>query len=363
MTRRPTRTRDHRTPDRRNAARTLVLVTADGGLRDELVRLSAAAGVVPQVCSAGEEGLGWWRRADLLLVGTDQVATLADLRPPRGAPVLVVSDRGTTEPDLRRALALGADGIMDLPEQTDELVALLGDLADDGRRQGPAVGVIGGSGGAGASTFAAALAQSAARHGCPLLMDLDPAGAGAGALLGLPSDPDVGWEALAARGGRLAGRALRETLPRAHGASVLTWRSLPGPLGSDTVREAFDAGVRGHDLVVVDLPRHGEVPADLKARLDLVLVLTRPDVTGLASAGRTVLRVGGECSAVVTRGPRPRSSLVDEVAGAPVLARMRDQPGLSDCVDLGFGPLRRDRGPLAGAVSRVLEVLDVRSAA
>ncbi|UMG94017.1 hypothetical protein [Nocardioides sp. TF02-7] len=38
----------------------------------------------------------------------------------------------------------------------------------------------------------------------------------------------------------------------------------------------------------------------------------------------------------------------------PVLAQMRDQKGLAEALDLGLGPLRSRRGPLARAAAAVL---------
>lgn len=334
-----------------------VLLTGDEHLAAELVRLCAAAGVTPQVCGTVEQALHWWRRADLVLVGLDLAVAVAGTRPPTGAAVWVVAPGPVESSDLRVALEIGVDGLVELPVQTQALIGLLGDLADEDGGTGAAIGVIGGSGGAGASVFAAAVAQTSARSAPALLMDLDPHGPGAGLLLGLPDESGVGWETLSRTGGRMAGHALRDSLPGSRGATILTWQGLPETVPDATVREALDAGVRGHRVVVVDLPRQLALSGDLSARLDLVVVLARPEVTGLASAGRTVLRLGCDRVGVVLRGPRGRTALVEEVAGAPVLARMRDQRGLRDAVDLGFGPLRRPRGPLGAAVDRVLSVV------
>ncbi|HEY0773933.1 MAG TPA: septum site determining protein, partial [Nocardioidaceae bacterium] len=58
----------------------------------------------------------------------------------------------------------------------------------------------------------------------------------------------------------------------------------------------------------------------------------------------------------VTRGPT--SALypddVAEVLGLPLGATMHDQRGLEEAVELGLGPVRRRRGPLARAAKAVL---------
>ncbi|NHA00849.1 hypothetical protein G5V59_15460 [Nocardioides sp. W3-2-3] len=45
---------------------------------------------------------------------------------------------------------------------------------------------------------------------------------------------------------------------------------------------------------------------------------------------------------------------VRRAVGLPVLVQMRDQRGLAEAVDLGLGPLRSTRGPLARAAAQVL---------
>lgn len=331
-----------------------MIVTCDEMLRAEAVRLSAAAGVEPVLVSDPDEALVRWRAADLVLLGADLADRMAAAGPVRRPHVHVAVVGAASPADYRAALALGAENVLELPGATEWLIDRLGDLAEDSRRRAPVIGVVGGSGGAGASTLAAALTQSAAAEGTALLVDLDPNGPGGALLLGVGGERDVGWEALAERGGRMAGHALREALPRRGGVSVLGWQDLPSTPAEETMREAIDAGARGHDLVVVDLPRGWPMPPGLIARLDLLVVTVRPDVVGLASAGRTILRWGSARVVAVVRGPAARSGLLEEVAGAPVVAHMRDQRGLRDAVDLGFGPLPRRRGPLHRTVGAVL---------
>jgi len=49
---------------------------------------------------------------------------------------------------------------------------------------------------------------------------------------------------------------------------------------------------------------------------------------------------------------------VGALVGAPVLAAMGEQRGLAEALDLGFGPLRSRRGPLARAARAVLGHLE-----
>ena len=69
----------------------------------------------------------------------------------------------------------------------------------------PVVGVVGGSGGAGASTFAAVVALGASELSSRpvLLIDLDPIGGGLDVLLGLDSTAGARWSAVSKPGGAL----------------------------------------------------------------------------------------------------------------------------------------------------------------
>ena len=81
-------------------------------------------------------------------------------------------------------------------------------------------------------------------------------GPGVDRVLGLDGHDGIRWDALCQTTGRFSGRSLRESLPRRDGLGVLTW--YPGPQGSlqaFAVRNAIAAAQRGHQTVVVDLPR------------------------------------------------------------------------------------------------------------
>lgn len=337
-----------------------LLVTSDDSLLDELVRLSAAAGTTPALAGDVATALRGWSTAGLVLVGADLVADLARASPRRRDGVHVVCWGQSPDPLYAAALALGAEGVASLPRSADRLAALLSDVGDVGRARGSTLGVMAGSGGAGATTFACALAQVAARSGPTVVVDADPLGPGVDRVLGLEGRPGAGWGELARTSGRLSARSLREGLPRYADLSVLTWgagddRRLSAP----TVREALSAAQRGHDTVVVDLPRAGEAAAEeLLDRCDRVLLVVVASLTGIASAGRLVARLPdpARLSAVV-RGGAADPGTVARAVGVPVVATMADQRGLAEAIDLGLGPLRNRRGPLGRAASTVLGTL------
>lgn len=337
-----------------------LLVTADDSLLDELVRLCAAAGTTPDVAADVGSALRGWSSAALVLLGADLAPDVARTSPPRRDGVHVVTWGSAPDELFRNALAVGAEGVALLPGSAERLAALLGDVGDVGRGRGLTIGVLAGSGGAGATTFACALAQLAARSGPTVVVDTDPLGPGVDRVLGLEERRGAHWGELARTVGRLSARSLREGLPRYADLAVLTWADEdPRVLDGTTVREVLSAARRGHDTVVVDLPRAGDpVTEEIVGRCDHVLLVVVASVTGVASAARLVTRFGDASRLrLVVRGAGARPEAVAGAVGVPLVAAMADQRGLAEAIDLGLGPVRSRRGPLARAARTVLDLV------
>ncbi len=332
----------------------VLLLTRSAPTHETVVALGAAAGVEVDVGADPSLTLAAWSRADLVLVGADVAEEVAGLAPPRRAGVHVVGP-SPGDAAFRYAVALGAASVVDLPDGSSWLADA---LADVGERASPGrvVGVVGGAGGAGATTLACALAQWHASRGPTLLVDADPLGPGVDRLLGLERHGGVRWEGLTETAGRLGARALREGVPREGALGVLTWSGVRRRLDVPTARRMLDAAVRGHGLVVLDLARQGGPSlAELADRCDDLLVVTPATVPGLAATARLVADLGrsGRAGLVVRPGGLSDAE-VARVTGLPVVAALGDQRGLAASVDRGLGPLT-GRGPLARAARDLLE--------
>ncbi len=336
---------------------TPLLVTADETLVDELSRLAAAAGVTPQLAADPVAAFPSWRGAPLVLVGTDVAEALAHLQPGRRDGVYVVSPGRCGDADFPVALALGAEGLLDVTLSGQWLVEVLSEASEPASERARTVGVVGGSGGSGATVFAAALAEEAARHGPTLLVDCDAQGPGLDRVLGLELTEGVRWDALHRTTGRMSGRALRESVPRRGDLGVLTWHATsPARLQPFAVREVVAAAQRGHRMVVVDLPRRdGPVLEEVLPRLDAVVLTVTQTVLGVASATRGAASLGATPLHVVVRGRGGLAERVAEVTGSGEVVEMAPQRGLDEAIDLGIGPLRSRRGPLGRAAREVLE--------
>ena len=334
---------------------TPLLVSADELLVSDVLRLAAAAGVAVDVARHPAAALRRWSAAPLVLVGSDQAAELAITVPARRAAVHVLGHEPLPDVLFRAALAVGAESVAALPASETWLVELLTDIGDGAGTPGLTIGVVAGSGGAGATVFACALALAAAARGPALLVDADPLGAGADRVLGLEDRHGVRWDALLQATGRLSARSLRESLPRRGELSVLGWPvEEAASLQPFAMREVLSAGRRGFDAVVVDLPRRTDAVVDeVVSRCDhvvLVAGLTVPAVTAASRISRALLGGGGSAH-LVTRGGAGGVDPAEAAAvlGLPLLVAMGDQRGLDEAVDLGAGPLRSSRGRLARA--------------
>jgi len=339
----------------------------DLALNSDIDRVVAAAGL-RVVRTTVPSSRRVWTSAAAILLDTDAALKCAARGFPRRARVLLVTRAEPGAAEWEAAVAVGAQRVVTLPVHDRDLMALLADAAEatlDGDVRGPVVAVLAGRGGAGASVFATALAQSAAES---LLIDGDPWGGGLDLVLGSETEPGLRWPDLSLAGGRLSYPALRDALPGRYGVSVLSGsRLLSGdPAGNDIgalpLGSVIDAGSRAGVTVVCDVARQPTPATETAlAVADLVVLITTADVRSCAAAAATAqwASAGNPNTGVVVRGPSPgglRPIDVARIVGLPVLASMRPEPGISPLLERGGLRLRR-RSPLAGAARKVLVVL------
>lgn len=337
-----------------------LLVTGDAALESDLHRLAAAAGTTLDVDDPGTAPVRW-PTAPVVLVGADVVTHVAGARPARRDRVHVVASGRLPDSLFRLALEVGAESVVELPAAEGWLVELLADTADGAAGGGVVVGVLGACGGAGATTFAAALATVAATDAHPVtLVDADRLGGGLERVVGLDDTDGSGWAPLLETVGRLGSRSLRAALPRRDGLAVLGWGShRREALAPDVVREVVSAAQRGSRLVVLDLPRYLDAATvEALGRCDHVVVVVPLDMAAVASAARVLADVVPLAREVhlVARGPATGldPEQVAQALGLELAAVMADERRLRESVELGLGPVPRRRGPLAKAARTVL---------
>ncbi|MGV0744203.1 septum site-determining protein Ssd [Mycolicibacterium sp. XJ870] len=346
-----------------NLSSDVLALIGDPLLRADVDRVAAAAGVgLVHVDNPSSRKV--WTGAAAVLLDAAAAQRCAERALPRRDRVVLIGRADPRPADWQAAISVAAQHVVTLPGQDAELVAALSDAAgrDDAGR-GPAVAVVGARGGAGATVFAVALAQSAAQSASgALLIDADPWSGGIDLVLGSEDEPGLRWPELALKGGRVGYPALRDALPRRDGVSVLSSGRTGVDIDSGPLGAVIDAGCRGGVTVVCDVPRRCTAAAETALdAADLVVLLTPADVRSCvaAAAARPWILACNPNAGVVVRGPAPgglRAAEVARIVDLPLLAAMRPQPGLHDHLERGGLRLRRG-SPLTGAARRVLTVL------
>ncbi|RJL20411.1 septum site-determining protein Ssd [Bailinhaonella thermotolerans] len=339
-----------------------LLITADHELLDDLLRLAAAADVEVDVAHAPGHARPRWLTAPLVVVGADMAEAMASAGPPSRPGVLLVGT-GPAPPDFwRRCVALGAGGALVLPDAERELVDRFAEATEPAGASAAVICVTGGRGGAGASVLSAALALTSAGQGrTTLLVDADPLGGGIDVLLGEEAAPGSRWPDFAEREGRVSCAALREALPARGSLAVLSWdRRTPAEVRPEAMRAVLSAGVRGCDLVVVDLPRRLDpAAAEAVCRATTTLLVVPAEVRAVIAATRVLeaLRAHtGDVRAVLREGEGPGldTEVVTHSLGVPMAGRLPAEPALAAALERGDPPGRDLRGPLARFCRRFL---------
>lgn len=361
----------------------VLIVTEDAELLDDLLRLCAAAGAEAEVApgapwgadgegrppgagqppgappssAAGPQGERAWRTAPLILVGDDRAGPLSSRAHAvaRRPGVLLVGRDLDDHSVWERGVRLGAEQVVFLPDAEGWLTGRIADAAEGVGSSALTVGVVGGRGGCGASTLSCALAVNAARRGeRAMLIDGDPLGGGLDILLGGESATGLRWPAFVESRGRVGAGELRDSLPALHELRVLSWdRGDSVVVPPQAMRSVLGAARRKGGVVVVDLPRQvDEAVAEALVQIDLCLLVVPAELRAIAAARRVASRMTMLLRdvRVVVRGPYAAGLSAPEVArllDAPFAGELPVEEGLLDSVARGVPPGAVTEGALA----------------
>jgi secretion/DNA translocation related CpaE-like protein len=332
-----------------------LLVTADPELLDDLLRLAAVAGVDVDVAPDPVAARQSWATAVLILVGDDLAVAVRRGGVRRREHVVLVGRDLDDASIWERAVGVGAEHVALLPDAEPWLIARFADAVDGGGPRGLTIGVIGGRGGAGASTLAAALAVTAMRGGRrAMLIDADPYGGGADLLFGGEHAAGLRWPDVSTANGRIGGQELRDSLPCIGELAVLSCdRGDPLELPAAAMSSVLAAAARVCDPVIVDLPRRFDDATQVAlAATDLALLVVPAEVRAAAAAARIAAQLTRACDDVrlVVRGPAPGgldAHDIETALGLPLAGRLKAEPDLGAALERGEVPAGRGRGPLA----------------
>jgi secretion/DNA translocation related CpaE-like protein len=348
----PSRTKPHQAP-------LPLLLTGDADLLEDLLRLAATAGAEVSVAPDPAAARSRYGRAPMVLVGIDQAQACLRTRLPR-RPRVVLVGRAETSAPWELAELIGAQHVAILPDAEPWLVERFADggAVVDGR----VIALLGGRGGAGASVLSVAMALTSVNASLrTLLVDADPLGGGLDLLLGWEDLDGLRWPEMSEAEGRVDAPAFVRALPGRGDLALLSWdRGELVNLPPHAMAATVDAGRRGRDIVVIDLPRRLDDAAVLALEhADRALLVVPAELRATAAAARVAATAAPHCAdlSVVVRGPAPGRLQAREVAqalGLPLAGSLRPEPGLAASLERGEAPGSGRRGPLASLCRRLL---------
>lgn len=312
-------------------------ITSDAGLLEECARVAAVAGVPFESASSFRDAGREWDSSGLLLLGAD----VDDVPPRRRSDVVLLGRRAGRELLWRRAGDLGVEHVAELPDAAVWLVDFLGRRRRDAG-EGLILGILGGCGGAGATTTAALLAGAFADRGMSTAL-VDGDRLGCGLELGIAEEPLMGlkWPDLASASGSIDPMELESSLPRARGVSVLSWPASTGsvPLvGSSVIERTLNAARQAFDLVVVDIGRGREGLEDFAWASDRILLVVPARLGSTLAASRMVADLPSVPTAVLVRGRLAEGVDAEHIAdavGCPLGAHFPEVRGVVAAAEAG----------------------------
>ncbi|WP_200846895.1 septum site-determining protein Ssd [Arthrobacter sp. 18067] len=315
----------------------ILLVSADPYLQEEAKRIVAAAGGSLSMAADVTEAVHGWDSADVVLVGSD----VRELPPRRRGPTVLLGRAAEGDGLWRLAAALGAERVAVLPGAAAWLAEHLS-MSGSPDPGGVVIGIIGGCGGAGATTTAIWLAQAAADHGVStMLIDGDPWGGGLELAVTAEDIPGLRWPDFSETRGSIDPAQFRDSLPVAGGFAYLSWPGTRDPVqGPDAgaVAAVMDAARRSFELILVDIGRNGEGMRTLAWDCDRILLLARAHLKSAVAAGRIVNELPPVDAGLVVRGSTASSvdaGLIAESLGLPLLGVVPEIRGVAAGTELG----------------------------
>lgn len=336
----------------------ILFVSSDPYLQEEAKRIVAAAGGRLRTAADVTEAVHGWDNADVVLVGSD----VRELPPRRRAPSVLLGTGSEGDGLWRLAASLGAERVAVLPEAAAWLAEHLS-MSGSPDPGGTVLGIIGGSGGAGATTTAIWLAQAAAVHGIStMLIDGDPWGGGLELAVTADDVPGLRWPDFSETRGSIDPAQFRDSLPVAGGFAYLSWPGTREPVQSPdggALAAVMDAARRSFELIVVDIGRSGEGMRTLAWDCDRILLLATAHLKSAVAAARILNELPPMDAGLLVRGSRASSvdaPYIAESLGVPLLGIVPEVRGVAAGTEVGRLLELGRRKPVARFADAVLEL-------
>lgn len=312
----------------------IVVLTQLPSLAEHCAALAKGIGIPLDVRAPSSGG---WQDAALLLLGEDVAVSPAAA----GVPTVLIAAAGAPEV-WAHAARLSVDNVAVLPAAAEWLTQRMIHAVEPPGTPAVTWGIVGGSGGAGASVLACALARQAAATGVStVLLDADPLGGGLDLVLGAESAQGLRWPALTESRGHLRPSTLLGALPRVGDLALLSWdREGHDELHGDVFDAVLAAAQQAFDFVVVDIPRHASL--DRARACHHIALVTPARVRAAVAAARVARSLQGVNSSVglvvreTGRGSLDADLLASTI-GLELLGSLRDDGSLAELLDQGEG--------------------------
>lgn len=341
-----------------------VLIAIDNpALHPEAIHIAAATG---RPVIDARDALTLKRHAanaHVVLYDAARAPDLAD-QPGAGARYFLADDPAAI--DFEAALKSRADDAFVLPAQAGEVLSAIGQRTHVDRSEagsGIVIAVVSSAGGAGCSTFAAALSRVAKEQDKPIIVDANRYSGGLDLLLGIEEEVGARWEEITIGEGDIQRDDVREALPAtASGIAVLTSTRTK-------VTTPFILDQHELDKVVTPLSKSGLTIVDTSAHLvpsrcDYVVVLAPLEVRAAAAAARLIAdcRTSSLPVLLVARH-REWSGLtikeLERIVGTEVSAELPTIPRLTRAIEVAGLPNKLPR-QLERAARRVYALVGAR---
>lgn len=332
----------------------VLVVAAPGETQDAVLAAAAAQELTARTVGSVGELTEHWREAGAVFIADEFAAEVAGRALPRRDGVYLA---GSDEALLAAWSAPLGARVIGLPAGRAWLGVVLGG-GGPGAVRTPVIAVIGGSGGAGASTLATTLAcLSARRDRAAALVDVDPIGGGIDLLLGAEQAEGWRWPRLSGADGYVGD--LRAYLPVVDGVSLVSMSRGPAiDLARDPLAAILGSLRRAHRLVVLDVGRTFAAAAGEALRLATrVLVVARGSVRSVAATRELIRARQLDTAEVVLRSGAVGAAEVADALESPVVAELPRDRRLAVAAERGLSPLRAGRRYRA-ACSRLLAHLE-----
>ncbi|MGI8457121.1 MAG: septum site-determining protein Ssd [Propionibacteriaceae bacterium] len=336
------------------------MVTADAELLDHALAVTASAGVEAAVIDDPLAARASWSAATIIIVGIDLAPRLLGLGLPRRPETYVVGPESRQHELAACSAPLGA-AVVSLPESAGWLSGAVADVSGS-RRDSRTVAVVGGVGGAGVSTLAAAVAGAGVRRRLStFLVDADPLGGGLDVVLGAERVSGWRWSRLARAQGHVGD--LRGHVLQVDGLDLLSHDREPAEVRPESMTAVLTSVGRSHALVVVDVGRHDLVGIGgaVVGQADRTMLVVPARVRAVAAAEQVLGRLtdlGAETELVVraVRGGLEPSA-VGHGLGRPVLGVVVDDADVRRSAERGEPPGRRAGSSLGRVAAELLDAV------